>query len=834
MRILKRLFKWLLTLSLIGAFVGAATFAGVYYYFSPELPDVESLREVEFQTPLRVYSTDNKLIAEFGEKKRAPISFDQIPDTFIQALQAAEDARFFEHFGIDIKGLSRAAFQLASTGRIQSGGSTITMQVAKNFFLTREQTFRRKFIEILLALEIERELSKQEIMELYINQIYLGHRAYGIQAAANTYYGKNIDELNLSQYAMIAGLPKAPSAFNPITNPERAMERRDWILGRMLQLGYISQQEHDEAVAAPVTARYHRSDIELDAPYIAEMVRQQLYEQYGEDLYTDGYRVWTTVHSRMQTEATSALRRGLLDYTDDHGYRGAEARIEIENLNPDDQLSALRQHTAYAGLEPALVLEVDSKGARLLRTDGSESLLEWEGIKWARPYRSVHWTGPAPKRPGDVLDAGDVIRVMLDEEGKLRLTQMPRVQGALVALNPQDGAIRALAGGFSFYHNKFNRVTQAYRQPGSNIKPFLYVGALENGFTPASIINDAPVVFHDVSLEGAWRPENSNGKFNGPTRLREALYRSRNLVSIRLMRALGIEQSRDFMLKFGFEPDKFPANLSLSLGSASATPLQVARGYATLANGGFLVDPYLIARIENAEGKVLLQANPLHACPECAPEISATNANANAAPDSSDSLANADDNEATDAAPSDYRSQVALLPPDQITSTPLAAPRVLTPRNAFLIYDVLRDVITRGTGRRAHVLKRADLAGKTGTTNEQKDVWFSGFSPDLVATTWVGFDQPASLGRSEYGSTRALPIWIDFMEESLQELPDNPPKVPPGIVRVRIDPASGKRAYSGQKNAISEYFRSEDVPRETARSPEQQMEAPATEAIFGY
>ncbi|GAA0793758.1 penicillin-binding protein 1A [Marinobacterium sediminicola] len=825
MRILKRLFKWLLTLSLIGVFTGFATFAGVYYYFSPELPDVQSLREVKFQTPLRVYSADDKLIAEFGEKKRSPIPYEKIPDNFIKALQAAEDARFFDHFGIDIKGLSRAAFQLASTGRIQSGGSTITMQVAKNFFLTREQTFKRKFIEILLALQIEQELNKQEIMELYVNQIYLGHRAYGIQAAANTYYGQNIEDLSLAQLAMIAGLPKAPSAFNPITNPQRALERRDWILGRMLQLGYISQHQHEEAVSTPVTARYHRSDIELDAPYIAEMVRQQLYEQYGEDLYTDGYRVWTTVNSGMQKEATAALRRGLLDYTDDHGYRGAEANIDIDSLNPEDQLNALRQYTAYAGLEPALVLEVTDSGARLLRTDGSESPLDWAGIQWARPYQTVHWTGPAPKRPVDVLNAGDIIRVMLDDNGELRLTQMPQVQGALIALNPQDGAIRALTGGFSFYHNKFNRVTQAYRQPGSNIKPFLYTAALENGFTPASIINDAPVVFHDVSLEGTWRPENDNGKFNGPTRLREALFRSRNLVSIRLMRALGIEQARDFILRFGFEPENFPGNLSLSLGSASATPLQVARGYAALANGGFLVQPYLISRIENAEGEILLQANPIQACPDCAPTSTSENTSPALTGD--------------DTSPSDSDNLVAteapiLLPPEQIPASPTPAPRIISPRNAFLIYDVMRDVITRGTGTRAQVLQRADLAGKTGTTNEQKDVWFSGFSPDLVATTWVGFDQPSPLGRGEYGSSRALPIWIDFMEEALQGIPDNPPAVPEGVVRISIDPATGKRAYPGQENAMPEYFRSEDVPRETARSPEQQLKAPATEAIFGF
>ena len=807
MRILSRLFKWFLTLSLIGVFIGSAALGGIYYYFSPQLPDVQALRDVKFQTPLRIYSSDDKLIAEFGEKKRTPVSYEQIPIDFVRALQAAEDSRFFEHFGIDIKGLSRAAFQLASSGEIQSGGSTITMQVAKNFFLTREQTFKRKFIEIFLALQIETQLSKQEIMALYVNQIYLGHRAYGIQAAANTYYGQNIDQLNLAQLAMIAGLPKAPSAFNPITNPSRATTRRNWILGRMLELGYINSEQHAQGIAFTDNARYHRSDIELDAPYIAEMVRQQLFERYGEALYTDGYRVWTTVDSQQQQEAIQSLRRGLLAYSDRHGYHGAEASIDLTSVDSEaDQLSQLRQYASFAGLEPALVKAITDNTAQLLLRNGEQAELNWDGIKWARPFRSVYWTGAAPKSTTEVLTPGDIIRVMADTDGNLRLTQIPRVQGALVALNPQDGAIRSLVGGFSFYHNKFNRATQAYRQPGSNIKPFLYTAALENGFTPASIINDAPVVFHDVSLEGSWRPENDNGQFNGPTRLREALYRSRNLVSIRIMRALGIEQARDYMLKFGFESDKLPANLSLSLGSASATPLQVARGYAAFANGGYLIEPYLISRIENAENEVLEQARPTRVCPEC--------------------LAAQEENlsDATDA---------TTLTIDTETST-LVAPRIITERNAFLINDILRDVITRGTGSRARVLERSDLAGKTGTTNEQKDTWFSGFSPDLVTTVWVGFDQPAPLGRGEYGSSTALPIWIDYMEEALSGLPDRPPIMPEGVVRMRIDPTSGLRAWPGQDNAISEYFRTEDAPSETARSPEQQMQAPATEAIFGF
>jgi penicillin-binding protein 1A len=818
MRILSRLFKWFATLSLIGIFIGAASLAGVYYYFSPQLPDVQTLRDVKFQTPLRIFSADDKLIAEFGEKKRAPVSYEQIPVDFVRALQAAEDARFFEHFGIDIKGLSRAAFQLASSGEIQSGGSTITMQVAKNFFLTRDQTFKRKFIEILLALQIETKLSKQEILALYVNQIYLGHRAYGIQAAANTYYGQSIDQLNLAQLAMIAGLPKAPSAFNPITNPSRATTRRDWILGRMLELGYIDAARHAEAIAFVDNARYHRSDIELDAPYIAEMVRQQLFDRYGEALYTDGYRVWTTVYSHQQQEAIDALRRGLLAYTDRHGYHGAEASLDLESLsNEADQISELRQYPAFAGLQPALVKSVDNTSAQLLLRNGEHAELEWDGIKWARPFRSVYWTGPAPKQATEVLSAGDIVRVMPDTDGKLRLTQMPRVQGALVALNPQDGAIRSLVGGFSFYHNKFNRATQAYRQPGSAMKPFLYTAALENGFTPASIINDAPVVFHDVSLEGDWRPQNDNGEFYGPMRLREALYRSRNLVSIRIMRALGIEQAREYMLRFGFEPDNLAPNLSLSLGSASVTPMQVARGYAAFANGGYLIEPYLISRIENETGELIEQADPVRVCAECLPADPLPGTTGED-PDAG-TLTFAAGN-LTDQQPPEQHSKVA--------------PRIISERNAFLIYDVMRDVITRGTGARARVLERSDLAGKTGTTNQQKDTWFSGFSPDLVTTVWVGFDQPAPLGRGEYGSSTALPIWIDYMEEALAGLPDNPPQTPEGVVRVRIDPDSGLRAWPGQSNAISEYFRTEDVPMATARSPEQQMQAPPTEAIFGY
>ncbi|MBV1787390.1 penicillin-binding protein 1A [Marinobacterium sp. D7] len=805
MRIFHKIFKWLSVLTAAGLVALLIATAGIYYYFAPQLPDVETLREVRFQTPLRVYSADHKLIAEFGEKRRTPIDYDEIPEDFVHALQAAEDSRFFEHIGIDIIGLFRAAFQLASTGQIQSGGSTITMQVAKNFFLTRERTFSRKFMEILLALRIEQELSKEEILELYINKIYLGHRAYGIQAASTVYYGQSIKDLSLAQLAMIAGLPKAPSAYNPLSNPKRALERRDWILGRMLSLGYIDQTRYQEAVAQPVTASYHGSDIELQAPYIAEMVRAELYEQYGEDLYTEGLSVITTIDSQLQESAASALRNGLIAYSERHGYHGPEHQYDTSALPKAEQLKLLDKTAVFGGLIPALVTQVGSDSATLLSKEAGEIQLSWDGMRWASPYKSVNYAGPEPKKPADILSVGDLVRVINTSDG-WKLSQIPKVQGAIIALDPNNGGIKALSGGFSFALNKFNRAIQAYRQPGSNIKPFLYTAALEYGFTPASIINDAPVVFHDVSLESNWRPENDNGTFGGPTRLREALYRSRNLVSIRLMRSLGIDKARDFILRFGFSPERLPQNLSLALGSADATPMQVVTGYASFANGGFKIAPYLIARLESAEGDTLFEASPLKACPQCR-------------------YAAADSN--------DDSSEERPGPVVQYSDTEGAAPRIITPESAFLIYNVMQDVINRGTGRRALVLNRSDLAGKTGTTNDQKDAWFSGFNRTLVATAWVGFDQPAPLGRREYGSSAALPIWIDFMRDALKDTPESAPSAPEGVISALIDPATGKLAYPGQTDAIREYFRSEQLPTDHAQSPEEKLAPPTTEQIFG-
>lgn len=759
------LFKLLFKLGIFCTFLGALSLAGVYYHFAPKLPNTNSLKEVQFQTPLRIFSKDEKLIAEFGEKRRTPINFEDIPPQFIQALTAAEDSRFFDHLGIDIKGLTRAAFQLASTGHIQSGGSTITMQVAKNFFLTRERTFTRKFMEILLALRIEQELSKEEIFELYINKIYLGHRSYGIQAAANVYYGKNIENLSLAQHAMIAGLPKAPSAFNPITNPNRAIERRNWILKRMHALSFINDQQFEEATAAPVTAKYHTSDIELRAYYVAEMVRKKLYEQFGENLYTNGYKVYTTLDSKLQSSANIAVSNGLVAYSERHGYLGAEDKWDITNISFEELQKRLNKVISYYTLRPAVVLSVNDKSAELLLKDGQKAILEWEGIAWAKPYKSVNHTGKAPQKASDVLQIGDLIRIR-EKGDKFHLTQTPKVQGSLVALNPKDGSIVSLVGGFNFTHNKFNRSTQAIRQPGSNFKPFIYAAALNKGYSAASLINDAPIVFHDKNLEGNWRPENSSRKFYGPTRLREALYKSRNLVSIRLLRAIGIDTAQTYLDLAGFDRTKLPNNLSLSLGSADVTPLQLVTGYAAFANGGFKIEPYFIQRIDNQFDENLFTAEPTIACKiDC-----------------------------------------------KVSNNQKLAPQIYNEQVTFLTYNIMQDSIRKGTARKALVLNRDDIAGKTGTTNDQKDAWFSGFNQDYVATTWVGFDQPQTLGRREFGGTAALPIWIDFMRDALKDKAENAPNPPEGIVSVKIDPRSGQLAYPGQDDSIYEYFRKENIP----------------------
>jgi len=809
-----RLFAWLF---LTGLSVAVIVTSGFYLYLRPGLPPVHQLLDIELQTPLRVYSKDNRLIAEFGEKRRAPITIEQIPTIQLQAFMAAEDSRFYEHFGVDIKGLARAAIELVSTGEIQSGGSTITMQVAKNYFLSRDRTFIRKFNEILLALQIERELDKNRILELYLNKIYLGNRAYGIAAAAQVYYNKPVSELSLAQMAMLAGLPKAPSAFNPLANPDRAMIRRNWILGRMRDLEYITPDAHELAVSAPITASYNSTETEVDADYVAEMARSEMVRRFGEDAYTDGYTVTLTVDGKKQQVATEALRNGLEAYDRRHGFRGPVGQIDQETLANSELSDLILNYPRIESLLPAIVKDVDDESGEVsvhARRIGS-AVMPFETMTWAKRYKTENLTGPEPEKPSDVVSPGDVIYVraqdpvqaspeadtneqqpQVDEPEQpaavnVALAQIPRVEGALISLEAKTGAIEALTGGYSFGQSKYNRATQARRQPGSTFKPFLYLSALESGMTPATIYNDAPIVFDDSELETAWRPQNSSGQFYGPTRLREALYRSRNLVSIRLLRDLGIEKTLDYLAQLEIPTENMPDNLSLSLGSGQLTPMELARGMAVIANGGYDVEPYLIETISNFNGEIIYQAPETVLCEENCNELSEQ---ATSDEKESDVATAADSSESNDESP-----EVRVMR------------RLADERAVFILHSMMQDVIRRGTGRRALALGRDDIAGKTGTTNEQKDTWFAGFNHEVATTTWVGFDQPAPLGRREFGASTALPIWLDYMEVALEGAPSSLMPRPNGIVNIRINPETGQRARPGE-DGVFEVFREEDAP----------------------
>nr|WP_043216066.1 penicillin-binding protein 1A [Pseudomonas alcaligenes] len=776
MRLLK-FFWW----SCVAAFCGLVlSFSGAFLYLSPGLPSVESLRSIQLQIPLRVYSSDGKLIAEFGEMRRSPIRFEDIPPDFIRALLAAEDDNFANHYGVDFTSLVRAATQLLASGHIQTGGSTITMQVAKNFFLTNERSFSRKINEILLALQIERELSKNEILELYVNKIYLGNRAYGVEAAAQVYYGKSIRDLSLAQLAMIAGLPKAPSRYNPLVNPQRSMERRDWILGRMYKLGAIDKARYDAALAEPIDARHHVQPIELNAPYIAEMARAEMVGRYGSDAYTEGFRVITTVPSQLQDAASNALHEGLIAYDQRHGFRGPETRLP--GLTREAWLAELAKHKSIGGLQPAIVTQVEKSGIMVLLRNGEEQPVAWDSMKWARPFLNTNSLGPRPQKPADVAQIGDLVRVEPDKEsGALLFRQIPAAQSALVSLDPQDGAIRALVGGFSFEQSNYNRAAQAKRQPGSSFKPFIYSAALDAGFTASSLVNDAPIVFQEAGMEEAWRPKNDNNTFLGPIRLREALYKSRNLVSIRVLQTIGIDYALDYISAFGFNKQELPRNLSLALGTAGLTPLEIAGGWSVFANGGRKIQPYLIQRIDSRDGKTLFTANPPRT-PERLQLVEEQNAS------------------------------LLLEEPNAEVVKPVAAEQIIDERTAYIMTSMLQDVIKRGTGRRALALGRGDLAGKTGTTNESKDSWFSGYNADYMTTVWVGFDQPESLGRHEYGGTVALPIWMSYMGAALKDKPDHLPPEPAGLLSLRVDPLSGRAASPGSPDAYFELFKSEDSP----------------------
>jgi len=778
----------LLTTAIIGTCAVIWWLAGLYLYLSPNLPPADTLRDVKLQTPMRVVSRDGLLIGQFGEQKRTPLRYDQIPQSFINALLAAEDDQFFEHGGVDLMGLGRAVAELVATGRKRSGGSTLTMQVARNYFLSLERTFLRKFNEILLALEIERALSKEEILELYVNRIFLGHRAYGFEAAARTYYGKSLSELSLAQHAMLAGIPKAPSRNNPLSNPEGGKARRDWILGRMTSLGMIDGGTRDRARAVPVSATYHGLRVEVEADYVAEMVRQEMLERFGNDAYSDGYIVHTTVDSGMQLAAREALISGLMTYDRRHGWRGPERRLPPREGEADTDLrqrwlGALQQMPVIADLPPAIVTEVTPEGARVLDRDGELQHLAWSGdLARIRRYRTENLTAAPEATAADLLQVGDLIRIQPTDDGaSWRLAQVPRAQAALVSLDPDDGAIRALVGGMGFELSKFNRAIQARRQPGSNFKPFLYAAALESGITPATLMNDAPVVLDNLSADEIWRPENDSGRFYGPTRLRDALTFSRNLVSIRVLQRLGVGRFTDYVEKLGFATDDMARNLTLALGTHAYTPLEIAAGYSILANGGYRVEPHLITRIEDAFGRVVYEARPATACSHC-----------------------------TTGEPEPLRMEDILAP--EVSRN--EAPQVMDPRVSFVVTSMLSDVIQRGTGRRARVLERSDLAGKTGTTNGPRDAWFSGYNRELVTTAWVGFDDYSLLGRREFGGTAALPIWIDFMREALDE-DMAPAQMPPGVVRLRIDRETGLRVSGTPENSMLEYFLEEHLPEQS-------------------
>jgi penicillin-binding protein 1A len=822
MRVLITFLRLSIVLTLGLLISATAAVLGAYLYMVPGLPSVASLRDIQLQTPLRVYTREGDLIAVFGEMRRQPLALKEVPVLMQEAFLAAEDDRFFEHPGVDYHGILRAAWHLLRTGQKEQGGSTITMQLARNFFLSSERTYERKLREVFLALKMEQELSKREILELYLNKIYLGNRAYGVGAAAEVYYGLDVKGLSLSQIAMIAGLPKAPSRYNPIADPERALDRRNYVLDRMRELGFIDDAAHRTASQQPITERFHDPEVALSAPYIAEMARAELVSWYGEEAYVGGYKVYTTVSTRLQQAATQALREGIKAYDQRHGYRGPEGHADPDALNDEQgRSSALSNYTAVAGLQPGLVLDVQHRQALVYLKGGRQVELGWESLSWARRYIDENTLGPSPNTATDVVARGDIVRVVPDDKEIWRLSQVPEVSGALVSLDPHDGSIAALVGGFDFYHSNFNRAIQAQRQPGSAFKPFIYSAALENGFTPASIINDAPVVFEATGLEGVWRPENYSGKFYGPTRMRVALAQSRNMVSIRLLSSVGLGAAMNHILKFGFDPQRLPIDLSLALGSGTVTPLELAAAYAVFANGGHLITPYLVERVETMGGQVVYQANPSFACAEaCQPDA--------AAQEVADAAAFANN-----AGPDHVPAGMAKNGSEVVVAGQFRprryAPRVISAANAYQMVSMMKDVIASGTGTKALALNRGDLAGKTGTTNDLRDAWFSGYNTGMVTTVWVGFDTPRPLGQHEVGGVAALPIWIDYMRVALEGRPESSLPQPEGMVTVRIDPQTGLLAHADSKDGIFETFRADQVPKRSTLESQRVSDTPYRE-----
>ena len=779
--------------SLSGVFAVVLCLAGMYLYLDPKSPDVETYRNYRLEQPLRIFSAEGALLAEFGDRRLIPVAIEDVPQLYLDAVVSTEDKRFFQHQGIDWISLANDALDLLFTDGVKRGASTITMQLPRNIAdLSREQTFIRKFREMLLAIKIEHELTKEEILELYINVVPFGKHSYGVQAAAYTYYGKPVHELDLAQLAMLAGLPKRPEAGNPINGPEWALDRRNLVLRRMRDTGAVTFEQFEEASEQPITARVHRRELDLYAPYPAEIVRQEVIERFGREAYS-GYSVYTTIDVDHQRAAQEAVRRELESFDRRHGYRGPERRIAISDGIEDvkEQLvTELVSEFEVGSMLPAIVLSVGSQSIEVVLSDGQIVTVPWDGLKWARKSYGESGVGRSPRSADEIVEIGNLVRVRKEQEEWV-LTQVPEIQGSIVAANPRTGAVTAMVGGYNFGVNQYNHASQLQRQPGSGFKPFVYTAALANGVTPATVFLDAPLVYNDDLLETAYRPRNFSGTYNGPTRVREALYRSINLVSIRVLEHVGAESARDFVARFGFAKDELPNNTQLAIGGGTITvsPLEMVAAYSVIANGGYRIEPHLVERVVSQGGEVLYQSVVPVVCSKCGYEDTGFDHSEWRESDS-------------------YQLEHVA----QSASTEIAASRVLDERLVFLVDSMLRDVIRQGTGRGALALERSDLAGKTGTTDRAVDTWFNGFQQNVVASSWVGYTSQRALGESEFGSRSPLSIWVDFMRTALADVPEFIPEPPNGIVSVNIDPATGQIAQSDLDSAFTEYFLAETAP----------------------
>lgn len=776
--------------------VGLYAYACTFVYLDPSLPTLTQMRNVKLKVPLRIYTVSGELMAQIGTQQRTPVSYDQIPALVRDAFLAAEDHNFFHEGAINLLSLMRAAVVDVIEGRKAQGGSTITMEAARNVFLTLDKTWRRKLQESFVAYELDHDFSKQDVFQLYLNVIFFGERAYGAAAAAQTYYGKTLDQLTLPEAATLAGIVQAPSLYNPIVHPHLAAVRRSYVLTRMLDLGYISAAQARAADQTPIHARLHAPRVQVHAPYVAEMVREKVVQRYGPAAETAGYRVYTTVDGRLQTAANRAVQLGMIDYSRRHGWRGPTGRTVLGRDPTEEQLRTLIDQYAPIGvLSPAVVVQVGAHSAKVYARGHGLGVIDWSGLSWAGKALPHRLVGPLPHTAGDVLSRGDVVYVVWKGPSDVALAQVPLAQAALVALDPNDGAVAALVGGFDYFSSEFNRATEALRQPGSGFKPFYYSAALEQGYTPASTFLDAPLVTGQPGSEITWRPVNYGDRFSGPVRMRVALAHSINLVSIRILRALGLPFVTKYVTRFGFDPKTLPQNLTLALGSLSVTPMQMASAYSVFANGGYRVRPFLIDRIVNASGKVVWQAKPRMACHGCGTPVSLSPLNPGsnrAAPSGDAGLLRG--------------GGAKYMPPKQI------APRVISADNDYIMNSMMRSVIQFGTGMAARALGRDDIAGKTGTTNNWSNAWFNGFTPDLVATVWTGFDDNRSLGRGEQGASVALPIWIRFMRVALTGVPQWRRPRPPGIVRLRISPRTGLLVSDENPNGIEEVFMANHLP----------------------